>query len=277
IMNSGITVIPVKIRTFIQDEGEIKHVLDKGYNLIKDVLDKINDKIEIDVAVTWNDFPSFIKEIGEESEIREFKDRLLAHSAEIAIEDRIIIGKMISKRLEGKREEYSSGIHCFLNKISEDMRAHDVMDDRMVLNSAFLINKRNLKDFEEGIELLNIKYENKLNFKCIGPLPPYSFYTLEIKKLNFGKIDWARRKMLLMNNFVTKDEIKKAYQTLAVTFHPDNNPNVPGIETQFEDITNAHEILKEYCLSAEQAGQYDSCSFIEEEFNNNSLLVRLKG
>ncbi|MEW6087326.1 MAG: GvpL/GvpF family gas vesicle protein [bacterium] len=272
IMNSGIAVIPVQLGTFIEDEIEVKRVLDKGYNLIKEILDKINDKIEIDVAVTWHDFSSFIKEIGEESEIREFKDRLLAHSTEIATDDRIIIGKMLSKILEERREKYSSRIHYFLDKISAGIKAHDVMDDKMVLNSAFLINKKNLENFEKEIELLNTAFDNKLNFKCIGPLPPYSFYTLEIKKLLFEKIDWARKKLRLIDSSVTRDEIKKAYQALVVTFHPDNNPDIPGIETQFEDITNAHEILKEYC----QAGQYGACSFIEEEFNKNALLVRVK-
>lgn len=269
IMNSGMTVIPVKLGTFIQDEADIKNVLNKGYNLIKKLLNKINDKIEIDVVVTWNDFNSAIKETTEENEIKEFKSKLLASSKEIALDDRIKIGLMINEILEKRREKYSSEIHDILKKISEDVKVHDIMDEKMILNMAFLVSKNKLQEFETGINLLNIKFNNKLNFRCIGPLPAYSFYTLEIKKLHFEKIDWARRKLGIINNFVTKEEIKRAYQTLIVTSHPDNNRNIPGVEIQFEEITNAHNILEEYC-------QQDTCSFREEEFNKNDLLVRIR-
>ncbi|MFH1287500.1 MAG: GvpL/GvpF family gas vesicle protein, partial [bacterium] len=141
IMDSGISVIPVQLGTFIRDETEVKRVLDKGYGLIKEILDKINDKIEVNVAVIWNDFASVLKEIGEGNEIKKFKDELLTCSEEITTDDRIKIGAMVGSMLVERREEYSLQIHDILNKISENVRTHDVMDDKMILNSAFLINK----------------------------------------------------------------------------------------------------------------------------------------
>jgi len=139
----------------------------------------------------------------------------------------------------------------------------------MVLNTAFLINKTKQKEFDKKIEELNTKFNNELNFRCVGPLPPYSFYTLEIKKWQFEEIDWARRKLGLQNNFATKDEIKKAHQTMAFTFHPDKNPNTSGIEREFDEITKAYKLLCEYC-------EGDSCSFSEEEFKKNAILVKVR-
>ncbi|MFH1288121.1 MAG: GvpL/GvpF family gas vesicle protein, partial [bacterium] len=262
------TVIPVQLGTFIHDETEVKCVLDKGYGLIKEILDKVNDKIEIDVAVIWNDFASALKEIGEGSEIKKFKDELLTCSEEITNDDRIKIGTMVSSMLAGRREEYSSQIHDILSKISENVRAHDVMDDKMILNSAFLINKNKLRKFDGGIELLDIGFDNKLNFKCIGPLPPYSFYTLEIKKFQFEEVDWARNKLFL-NEAATRDEVKKAYQKQISLAHPDKNPGKQGLEKEFNDIVKAYKVLLEYC-------QGEACSFSEQDFKKNALLVRVK-
>ena len=63
------------------------------------------------------------------------------------------------------------------------------------------------------INCFNIKFEGKLNFRCVGPLPVYSFYTLEIQKMLFKEIDWAKKKLGL-NDFSTKDEIKNPYDLI---------------------------------------------------------------
>lgn len=257
IMDSGITVIPVKLGTFVRDEIEIQHVLNRGYTLIKEIFSKICDKIEIDVAVTWNDFPSLLKGIGEEREIKEMNK-----------DDRIKVGEAVSRILGERREEHSLKIHNVLNKISEDIRTHDVMDDKMILNSAFLINKNKLQKFEEEIESLNIKFDNKLDFRCICPLPPYSFWTLEIKKFQFEEIDWARNKLVL-NEFATRNEVKEAYQKQISLAHPDKNPGKQGLEKEFNDIVKAYKVLLEYC-------QGEACFFSEQDFKKNALSVRVK-
>lgn len=257
IMDSGITVIPVKLGTFVRDEIEIQHVLNRGYTLIKEILDKISDRIEIDVAVIWNDFSSLLKGIGEEREIKE-----------MAKDDRVKVGEAISRILGEKREEHSLKIHSILNKISEDTRAHDVMDDKMILNSAFLVNKNKLREFEEEIESLNIKFDNKLDFKCICPLPPYSFWTLEIKRFQFEEINLARNRLVLSET-ATKDEIKKAYQRRTSLLHPDKNPGKQGLEKEFNEVVKAYKVLLEYCDG-------ETCSFTGQDFKKNALLIRVK-
>ncbi|MFI5046223.1 MAG: J domain-containing protein [Acidimicrobiia bacterium] len=43
----------------------------------------------------------------------------------------------------------------------------------------------------------------------------------------------------------TDDEIKRAYRTLARTFHPDSNPDDPDAESQFKEINLAYEVLRD--------------------------------
>jgi hypothetical protein len=270
IMTAQDTIIPMRLGIYALDESEVKEILNKGYNLIKHIFEKLRGKIEIDVAATWSDFNSMMKEMGEEKEIKEFKERLLADRKGISVDDQMKIGLMLKKALDKRREEFAKRILERLRDLSEDTRSHELMDDNMVLNSAFLINKAKHKDFEIKVEELNIEFAEKLNFRCVGPLPPYSFYTLQIKKLKFEEIDWARRKLALLNDFITKDEIKKAYHTLVFSCHPDKNPNTPGIEKEFDEVTKAYNLLWEYC-------QKDSCSFKVDEFKKNAILVRLRG
>ena len=269
IMTPQTTIIPVRLGTFVQDETEVEEILNKGYNLIKQIFEKISDKIEIDVAATWSDFTYIVKEAGEEKEVKEFKAKLLTNPKGITVDDQMKIGFMLKKALDEKKAKFAKGIQDRLKTVSEDSRIHELMDDHMVINSAFLIYKAKHKDFEEKVEELNAEFNEKLNFRCVGPLPPYSFYTLEIKKLRFEEIDWARKKLNLLNNFATRDEIKKAHQALAFSSHPDKNPDTPGIEKEFDEVTRAYKVLWEYC-------QDENCSFNEQDFKKSSVLVKVR-
>ena len=276
IMSLEYTIIPMRLGTFAADENDVKDILNKGYNLIEDIFKKISNKIEIDVISTWSDFVSILKEAGEEKEIKEFKGSLLANSKGITVDDQMKVGIMLKKALDNKREKYAFKIQSALKKVSHDLKIHELMDDKMVINSAFLINKSRQKEFYRKIESMNNEFDDKLNFRCVGPLPPYSFFMLEIKKIQFEEIDWAKKKLRLSDDFATKNEVRNAYRKLALSFHPDRNPNTTGMEKEFDEVTKAYRILGDYGEACKQAGKEDSLSFNEEEFEKNTILVKVK-
>jgi len=269
------TIIPMRLGTYTCDETEVRDILNKGYRVIKEIFAKISDKIEIDIACTWSDFNSVLKEVGEEREIKEFKERLLSNPKGILVDDQMKVGVMVKKVLDKKREECAFEIQNALKSVSQDSKIHELMDDKMVMNCAFLIEKVKHEDFDRKLEELNAKFAEKLNFRCVGPLPPYSFYTLEIKRMDFREVDWARKKFGL-NDFTTKDEIRKVHKKLAVSVHPDKNPNIPGIEREFDNATRAYKILVDYCRACEQTAQIEELFLKEEEFKKNAILVKVR-
>ena len=262
------TIIPMKLGTYAFNIREVEEILSKGYTMFKDIFRKVNNKIEIDVVATWSDLNSIIKEIGEEQDVKRLKEESMSKPEGVSFEDQIKIGNRIKNSLDNKRERCALEIETGLKDVSIDFRKHDLMDDRMIFNMAFLIDKNKKTEFERRLDELDAIFNEKLNFRCVGPLPPYSFYTLEIKKMQFEEIEWARKKLGL-NNFTNKEEIKKAYHRLAFSSHPDRNPNTPDTGNEFDETTKAYRILLEYC-------QGDSCSFNEEEFKKNSILVKVK-
>jgi len=270
IMAGGATVIPTKLGTYAQDENEVKAILHEGYPLMKEIIKKIAGRIEIDVVATWSHFDSTVKDVGEEKEITEFKERLLSQPRGASVDDRIKIGLMIKKALDEKRAGVSREILDRLQALSEDARIHELMDDQMVMNAAFLIVKSKHQDFEKAVKELNAAMQEKLNFRCVGPLPPYSYYTLEAKKFHFKEIDWARKKLGLLKERATRGEIKNAHRAMAFSSHPDRKPNTPGMEKEFDEITQAYSMLWEYCRK-------DFCSFEEAEFDKNAILIKVLG
>lgn len=141
------TIIPMKLGTYAFDIGEVKGMLSNGYEMFKDVFRKVNDMIEIDVVATWNDLNSVVKEIGEREEIKGLKERLMFRPEGVSVEDQIKIGSLIKNILDKEREKLASEIGVVLGRVSIDSRAHDLMDDRMIFNIAYLLVKLCLSIF----------------------------------------------------------------------------------------------------------------------------------
>ena len=277
IMGLGHTIIPMRLGTYALDEAEIKHILACGHTVIKDIFSKISNAIEIDVTATWGDFNSALKEIGEDKEIKEFKEMLLVNPKAVTVDDQMKIGLMVKEALERIREGYSKEIQATLKSVSQSFKAHELMDDKMVANIAFLMDKAKHKDFEMKVERLNVEFNEKLNFRCVGPLPPYSFYTLEIKTLNYEEIDWAKKMLGILDDITSKNELKKSYQRQAISTHPDRNPNMPDAGKEFDEVNRAYKILVDYCAAFEQVspviGEKSLSGTSQKE---NTMLVRIR-
>jgi hypothetical protein len=275
VMGLGYTIIPMRLGTYAVDGREVNAILRKGYRLIKDILGKIQARIEIDIVATWTDFASVLKSVGAEKAIVKFKTQLLAQGQQITVEDQKNLGMMVKQALDRRASDYAYQIHTALKTVSQDLKVHDVMDDQMIMNTAFLINASEREDFDQKLAELDANFDEIVNFRCVGPLPSYSFYTLEIERLEFGDIYWAKNKLGLQET-ATPEDIKRAYQAKAFSSHPDQNPNLPGIDEEFEEVKEAYTILVNYCLAVEQGTQEAICSFREEDFEQNAIVVKVK-
>jgi hypothetical protein len=267
------SIIPMRLGTFASSDEEVRRILVEGYRTIKDIFEKAKNSIEIDVVATLNDFISFLQEISEEEEIKRLKQSLLGKKGGVTIDDQMKVGVLVKSHLDKKKEILANQIQTALGEITQNLKAHDLMDDKMVLNTAFLLDKTRQKEFEHKLNEVNDKFEDKLNFRCVGPLPPYSFYTLEVKKPQFEEIDWAKKKLGLENDFITAIEMKKAHRKTALTCHPDKNPDTPNIEQKFDEMTRAYKILLDYYQASSQYGHDEGCCLNEEAFKKNALLV----
>lgn len=258
------TVIPIKFGTMAQDEEEVKQILAQGYNQFKGALEEMDDKIELEVVATWNNFDSILKEIGEEEKIKKFKEEAAKTRSEAYAAARMEMGKMVKSALDDRRANVASEIAEALRGGTVDYWPHELLDDSMIMNVAFLIQRDKEGEFDQKVNQLNEKYEEKLDFRCVGPLPPYSFSTMEIRRMDFEEVN-AARILLELGEEATLSEIREHHRNLAHRFHPDQHPGDPEAQKQFERITKAYRTLTDY-------SQGERCSFREEDVNNFMLI-----
>lgn len=239
------SIIPVKFATFVNDEIEVKEFLCKGYSEFKEILEEIKDKIEFDIVAMWDRDKIFSHILNENEEIQRMQEEISKNSADEAHSKKIELGKKVQLALYEKRNKYEKEILEYLRGEIIDCCKHDVLNDIMVMNISFLIHKKNEEKFDQKIKELDKKYNQMMNFRCIGPLPPYSFKTIEVKKLNFEEFNKARE-ILGLGEEISIPIIKKAYRKLIQKYHPDKFPGDTLVKKEFERITKAYEELLDY-------------------------------
>ena len=250
-------IIPVKFGAMIKKDEELKIILENGYGQINENLKQMEGKIELNVAAVWSDFETVLKEIGEEEGIRKIKEEAASKAPDEVFEVKINVGRLVKESLDKRKEECASLILDVLKKEAEDYCPHAMMDDSMIMNTAFLINKDKQGAFENQVDELDSHYQDKINFRIVGPLPPYSFSTFEITKVEFAKLNQARETLGLSKEFAPF-EIRETYWDLCKKFHPDKFPGDSEAQERFEEITKAYKMLTDYC-------QEDRCSFKETD------------
>jgi len=235
------TIIPFKFGTTVESNGELKAIIAQGYPKFTGALKEMQGKIEFDVVAFWNKDKIF-KDIAGEPEVKKFKEAIKQNPSH---QDRIKLGRMVAASLSKRSEERAREILCKLGRFAEDVCVHEVMDDEMIANASLLLRKDNEKglDFEMGE--LDRKYEGRVNFRCVGPLPPYSFNVIEVKKIGFDTVENARSRLKLAQE-VTLNEVKRSYRRLAGEYHPDRNPS-PDAPSKFQAIQEAYDVLTECC------------------------------
>jgi len=244
VMKEGYTVLPVKFGTLVEDEEEIGRILEQGYKKLAQTLGQMDSLVEIEVAATW-DLKEVLREIGNEEEIVRLKHSVAGKSATEILELQINAGRLVKESLDRRREEYRSQTMQSLAETALDTQPNALVADEMVMNVAFLIQREKQQDFDGQVKRVDEDFNDQINFRVIGPLPPYSFSTVEIRRPDSANIERARQ-LLGLGTDVSDEELKEAYRHLAAKSHPDAHLDNDTGDEQFARVREAFILLRDY-------------------------------
>ena len=174
------TVLPVRFATIAEDEKKVKTILEKDYDKILDLLEKMKGKIELGLkAIFKEDIYNYI--LKEYEEIRTLKEKLATLPLEKSYYQRMEIGKMVETALEKEKANLKEDILNNLSPLALETKANNTYGERMIINSAFLVENNREGEFDQKIQELGAKYGDKVKFKYVGTLPPFNFVNLVIE------------------------------------------------------------------------------------------------
>ena len=216
--------IPFKFGSLAHTEKEVKQILVQGYTLFKSLLPWIRERVELDLVATWDREKVFKSLYEEESEIRSLQEMIERKSERDALLEKIKLGKLVHECLTKRRFHFKDKILSQLKGCPESQCDHDVMDDLMILNMAFLLRKEMESEFDQKVQYLDQTFLGEVFFKLIGPLPLYSFRCIEIEWAGAKEVREALT-LLGLKEKVSLTDIRNAYYQKVHSLHPDKMGN----------------------------------------------------
>ena len=164
------TVLPVRFYTVAPNAEEIRSLLRRRYPEFKKLLRELDNKVELGLKALWKDLGAIFNQI-----VRENKE-LKASPGKRAV------SKMIKLALEKKKAEEGEALLRPLRQISSDFCFNRTYGDDMLMNAAFMVDRAREREFDSAVEKLSAHYGDRIEFKYVGPAPPYSFVFIVVKE-----------------------------------------------------------------------------------------------
>ena len=204
------------------------------------------------MAAIW-DTKQVLRDISTEPESIRVNKAIADKTGQPTLEERTHLGQMVKASMDRQRSSYRERLINSLMPEAVDMQSNALVSDEMVMNVAFLVEKANLEKFESCVQQLDDLFHNQINFRIIGPLPPYSFATVEVTRANPKKMEEARQLLHLGKTF-SEPEVRKAYRHLAAESHPDYWVGNKLAKTQFARLHQASALLIACCQGQVESG-----------------------
>lgn len=266
-------VLPVKFGLTLPDEGALRGLLRQGHHLLQTTLAAYAGQQQREVLVLW-DLQKTFQEIAAEGPIAALRAQIIGRPDEETTAERIALGQQVHAELQRRRDAISAQVIARLGVVAADLIIQPTMNDSMVANVALLIDDARQGDLDEALDELDAHFASQLQIRCVGPLPAYSFATLEVRALPFVAVDAARRQLGLAEE-LRSGEIKQAYRQLAARVHPDLNPSADA-SAEMEALSAAYQLLS--AVAKAQADAEESADWpchLDRESVERTLLLNL--
>ena len=175
------TVIPMSFGTVFRTEEDVVEFLKDTADALRDVLEKMKDKIEFGLKVNWTP-ETVLKEVEDESEeIGRLKEEIMSNRQTSTYFARMQLGRLVEHAMGEKSDAYVREIYDHLRDCAIASRHNKPIGDKMILNAAFLVERSAATAFDQRVQEIAQRYEGKLRFLYTGPWPPYNFVNIRLK------------------------------------------------------------------------------------------------
>ena len=181
VMGEFDSVLPVRYGTIAASADEVRNLLDRRYREFKNALRDMDHKIELGVKGVWKNMDVIFNEILDENRpIKKEKEKIQNGKEKKQVQSKMQVGKKVKEALEKKKQDEVEKIVDTLRRTAVEHKLNNTIGDEMFINASFLVDKGREKEFDNIMDDLSEKYEDRIKFIYAGPLPVFNFANIVI-------------------------------------------------------------------------------------------------
>lgn len=177
-------VLPVRFCTIAENETQIIEVLKRKEKMdeFHKTLAEIRGKSEFGLRARWKNLDKVFANLPNENEkLRATKENALKLPERERHGQLIEIGHAVKEALEEKNENTAESFLKEMEPFAAEYKKNNVLGDMNILNAAFLVEEAKQEKFDAAVNALVAKQESDIQFKYVGPTPPFNFIEIVIK------------------------------------------------------------------------------------------------
>jgi hypothetical protein len=180
---AGATILPVRFGTVATSAEAIsEQVLSRRHDELTGLLTEMDGLVELGVKAFWLEdtiFPEIVREAP--ASMRTLQEKIQGRPPDQMYRERMQLGEMVQSAMDRKRDEDADRLLAGLTPLCREYKVNALFMDRMVLNAAFLVEAGRQPAFDAAMRKLDAESVGRLQFKYVGPVPPYNFVSITIK------------------------------------------------------------------------------------------------
>jgi hypothetical protein len=183
--------LPVRFHTVAPNAEEIRSLLRTRYAEFRQLLRQLDNKVELGLKAIWKDMNRVLQDIlGEWPQ-----ENGLTATGEASLDWNTAAGaQRVRLALEEKKANDREFLLQPFRRLAVDLRLNKTYGDDMIMNTAFLVDRSREREFDALVQQLGAQCLDSIEFKYVGPAPPYSFVNIVIKdELDTGQTPGEKR------------------------------------------------------------------------------------
>jgi hypothetical protein len=177
------TVLPMRFGAVAPSEAAVLRCMEKHVAALEGAMTSIVERVELGVKATWQDGVIYADIMAGDASLRSLRDRLQSRPASETYYERIELGREVERRLVARREAEAAEIVALLTPLADRVAELRTLEETMILNRAFLVSRANERQFDARMEDLKTRFDGRISFRYVGPVPPYNFVSLRTEWL----------------------------------------------------------------------------------------------
>ena len=170
------TVVPVRFGVVLPSEDAlVGHVLGPLHDQLQELCRRFEGTIELHVKALYREDVVLAEIVREHPDVARLRELTRDLSEAATYYDRIRLGELVAKAMDTKRKADGEAVVGRLAPLAIETRDNELLLDRMVVNTAFLVATGEQERFDEAVAQLGAEVEERIDLKYVGPFPPYSF------------------------------------------------------------------------------------------------------
>ena len=191
LLTSSDALVPLRFGTvYPDDESVARDLLEARGGELDALLKCVENRVEARLKAFYRQESVLAEIVAEQPRIAELHRRTQALPANATYYDRIRLGELVAAALSDKRRRDGDQILLHLAPFAVDHCVEEEPHEWSVLTASFLLEGSAVEEFHSAVKTLADDTEQRVQVRCLAPLPPYSFVALPLEQVE-AEAAWA--------------------------------------------------------------------------------------